>query len=70
MIEIRTFTRDQLIAYDAFLWSEEVRHLQDVEDIKKKRKVLHDAGFKAGEIGPWITEEEIRKAGEKRNRDG
>lgn len=54
-------SKDLLIAYDAFLWSEEIRHQQDIELIQKKRKVLHECGYSASEVGPWITEEEVKK---------
>jgi hypothetical protein len=57
------WNRDQLIAYDAFLWSEKVRHREDIDAIDKKREVLHRAGFQADEPAPWIHEAEIEEAG-------
>lgn len=57
------WSRDQLIAYDAFLWSEKDRHQEDIDAIDKKRGVLHRAGFQATEPGPWIKEAEIEEAG-------
>ena len=60
---IKIWTRDELIAYDAFLWSEEIRHQEDIDAIRKKRAILHEAGFKAEDVGPWITEEEIKASG-------
>jgi len=58
-ISRKTWNKDQLIAYDAFLWSEEIRHMQDVANIRKKRDLLHRCGYIASEVGPWITEQEI-----------
>ena len=57
------WSRDQLIAYDAFLWSEKVRHREDIDAIDKKREVLHRAGLQADEPAPWIHEAEIEEAG-------
>ena len=58
-ISRKTWSKEQLIAYDAFLWSEELRHMEDVANIRKKRDLLHKCGYIASEVGPWITEEEI-----------
>lgn len=55
------WTKDQLIAYDAFLWSEEIRHQEDIIKIQEKRKALHKKGFIASEPGPWIETKEIEE---------
>ena len=57
--EHKHWNKDMLVAYDAFLWSEEIRHQEDIAAIRKKREVLHECGFKADEPGPWIDISEI-----------
>lgn len=61
---------DKLIAYDSFLYSEELRHQDDIKMIQEKRNKLHEKGYIASEPGPWLNiidiksvEEEIKNAG-------
>jgi hypothetical protein len=53
------WSKDMLIAYDAFLWSEKIRHQDDIKAIDRKRDILRLAGYECQEPGPWITEDEI-----------
>jgi hypothetical protein len=55
------WSKEQMIAYDSFLWSEEIRHQEDIVAIQKKRHSLHMKGFVSDKPGPWITEEEIAR---------
>ena len=52
-------TKEFYVAMDAFLYSEMVRHQEDIDAIIAKRKVLHDLGYSSEEPAPWINTEDI-----------
>ena len=64
-VDVKRYPKEWLIAYDAFLWSEAIRHQENIDAIAKKRSVLKAAGFESSQPGPWITEREIIASGEK-----
>jgi hypothetical protein len=51
--------RSMLIAFEAFLHSEEDRHMEDIIAIQKKRAALHKKGIKSDTPAPWIEDEDI-----------
>ena len=49
----------ELTAYYAFLWSEKLRHEDDIMQINKKLFRLERLGIKSDAPGDWISEEEL-----------
>ena len=49
----------ELTAYYAFLWSEKIRHQEDIDQIDKKLIRLEKMGIKSDAPGDWIPEEEL-----------
>ena len=49
----------ELTAYYAFLWSEKLRHEDDIDQIDKKLTLLEKKGIKSDVPGDWIPEEEL-----------
>ena len=54
------YTKEFYMAMDAFLYSEAIRHQEDIDAINKKRKVLADLGYSSEEPAPWINPEDIQ----------
>lgn len=52
-------SKEELTAYAAFLLSEKLRHLEDINVIQGKLDILSKIGIEVSESGDWITEEEL-----------
>ena len=53
----------ELTAYYAFLWSEKIRHQEDIDQIDKKLMLLEKMGIKSDVPGDWISEQELVAGG-------
>lgn len=58
-------TRDQMVAFAAFLQSEKERHQEDIEMIDAKLAVLSSLGIQAEGTAPWIETKDLYEACEK-----
>jgi hypothetical protein len=58
-------TRDQMVAFAAFLQSEKERHQEDIVMIDAKLEVLRSLGIEAEGTAPWIKTEDLYEACEK-----
>ena len=52
-------TEAELTAYHAFLWSEKIRHEEDIRMIDQKLQKLEAMGIKSTVPGDWIPMEEL-----------
>ena len=52
-------SESELTAYYAFLWSEKIRHEDDIRMIDQKLQKLEQIGIKATAPGDWIPMEEL-----------
>lgn len=52
-------SKDQKIAFAAFLQSERDRHMEDIEMIDEKLKLLAAAGIFPDRTAPWITLDDL-----------
>ena len=55
-------TKDQMIAFAAFLQSEKERHQEDIEMIDKKLHILASLGVHAEGTAPWIETKDLYEA--------
>lgn len=53
------YTKEFYVAYDAFLWSEMIRHQEDIDAIIEKRRVLASLGYASQAPAPWINNEDL-----------
>ena len=58
-------TRDQMVAFAAFLQSEKERHQEDIIMIDAKLMVLSSLGVVAQGTAPWIETKDLYEACEK-----
>jgi len=57
-----TLTYDQVVAFAAFLESEKLRHMEDIEMIEAKLAVLKSLGVEPLGTAPWINTEDLYEA--------
>jgi hypothetical protein len=57
-----TLTKDQIIAFAAFLQSEKVRHQEDIDMIDAKLAVLKSLGIEPEGTAPWIETKDLYDA--------
>lgn len=57
-----TLTFDQVVAFAAFLESEKLRHMEDIEMIEAKLAVLKSLGVEPCGTAPWINTEDLYEA--------
>jgi hypothetical protein len=52
-------TKDQKIAFAAFLECEKKRHMEDIMMINDKLAILRVQGIEAKEAAPWVEEKDL-----------
>ena len=52
-------TRDQKIAFAAFLECEKQRHMEDISMINEKLAILGVQGIRVDEAAPWVEESDL-----------
>jgi hypothetical protein len=55
-------TREQIVAFAAFLQSEKVRHQEDIDMIDAKLAVLKSLGIEPEGTAPWIETKDLYAA--------
>ncbi len=59
---VNKLTYDQVVAFAAFLESEKLRHMEDIEMIEAKLAILKSLGVEPLGTAPWINTEDLYAA--------
>lgn len=52
-------TKDQMVAFAAFLLCERDRHLEDIEYINKRLRDLRSLGIEAERPASWVSDKDL-----------